>query len=75
MTLPAPPDPPCARWQAQHLPVGVDPTMRAITADTVLPTTQTNAAAALPAAPRIPYVGSRGVAAGHGAPVPPRRAA
>ena len=70
-----PTDDDTARWQAQHLPVGIDLTIRAITTDPTLPTTPSNAAAALPAAPRIPAQSRPATSASMGLPVPARRAA
>lgn len=53
-TVRLPADEDAARWQAQHLPVGIDLVIRAVTAQPPLPTTPTNAAAALPAARPVP---------------------
>jgi hypothetical protein len=74
-TVRLPADEEVARRQAQHLPIGIDLTIRAITASPTLPTTPTNAAAALPAASRIPGQARPGASASMGLPVPARRAA
>lgn len=70
-----PADEDTARWQAQHLPVGIDLTIRAITTGPTLPPTPTAAAVALPAAPRTPTQARRAAPAPIGLPVPARRAA
>jgi hypothetical protein len=70
-----PPDEGVARWQAQHLPVGVDLVIRAITADPVLPTPASTAARALPPASGTPTRMYPTPLPGHPLPVSTRRAA
>jgi hypothetical protein len=73
-TVRLPADEDTARWQAQHLSVGIDLVIRAITAEPPPPTTPTNAAAALPAARPVPAQARPAVPA-RGPAHPVRRAA